>query len=148
MKLRYLIVDGRGQLRKASQAAVEALWHGRCRADALGGADATELRLVSAVCDDRLLPAKIFLLRVPLTDGAFTAEDQLTLHIFTRSELVTAREVVAHHGEGWPDDLLRQLAVALDVPAAGLGKRLRVGGPLFLAAAMRVTPHQALRYLR
>jgi hypothetical protein len=40
------------------------------------------------------------------------------------------------------------LAVALDVPVAALQVPLGVGGPLFLAVALRVMPRQAIRYLR
>jgi len=147
-KLRYLVVDSQGQLRKVPRLLVEGLWRGRRRAEELGGEGGSELRLVSVVCDERLLPTKVYLLRLPLSDGLFLEENYLTLQIFTRSDCVTAQEVIQHHGDGWPRDLLRQLAVVLDVPLAGLGPLLGVGGPLFLAAAMRVTPGQALRYLR
>ena len=148
MKLRYLVVDARGRLRKVRQSAVEALWRGRRRAEALGGADGNELRLVSVVCDARLLPTKVYLLRLPLTAGQFTQENYLTLQIFTMPECVTPKEVAQHHGGGWPPDLLPQLAVAADVPLAKLKVPVRIGGPLLLAAALKVTPAQALRYLR
>src|SRR5436189_37286 len=74
----------------------------------------SEIRLVSALCDDRLLPHKIFLLRLPLTDGQFTRENWLTLRIFTMRDCVTTREVIEHHTAGWPRDFFTQLAVALD----------------------------------
>jgi hypothetical protein len=48
---------------------VERLWEGRCRADELGCREEHELRLVSVVCDRRLRPQKIFLLRLPLCQG-------------------------------------------------------------------------------
>ena len=148
MKLCYYVVDHAGQLRKARKSAVESLWHGACRADALGCRDQSELRLVSVVCDSNLQPQKIFLLRLPLTQGEFTQESYLTLQIFTMPECVTPREVAQHHGGGWPGDLLRQLAVAADVPLAQLSVPVRIGGPLLLAAALKVSPAQALRYLR
>jgi hypothetical protein len=148
MKLRYFILDGEGQLRKASQAAVDGLWEGATRADAFGCPGASEVRLVSVVCDDRLLPRKIYLLRLPLTGGVFTLENYLTLRLFALPDCVTRAELRQHHGAGWPRDFLRQLAVATDVPLSSLRLPLRVGGPLFLAAALRVTPQQALRYLR
>lgn len=148
MKLRYFVVDGCGQLRKASQGAVTGLWEGRRSAEALGCDVGTELRLVSVLCNDNLIPEKIYLLRLPLTDGRFTQEDYLTLQVFTRRDCVTAREVVQHHTDGWPRDFYHQLAVLLDVPMAQLNVPLGVGGPLFMAAAMRVTPTQAIRYLR
>src|SRR5262245_38441322 len=148
MKLRYYVVDQRGQLRKVRRTAVEALWEGGCRAEDLGCCDDNELRLVSVVCDNRLLPQKIFLLRLPLTQGKFTQENYLTLQIYTMPECVTPQEVARHHGGGWPSDLLPQLAVAADVPLARLNVPVRIGGPLLLAAALKVTPAPALRYLR
>ncbi len=148
MRMRYFIVDARGELRKVSQAAVEGLYEGRLRADALGCPLAQELRLVSVACDDRLLPRKCYVLRLPLSGGRFTEENYLTLRIFARSDCVTDQELFDHHTDGWPCDFFHQLAVALDVPLSGLRVPLAVGGPLFLAAAMKLTPQQALRYLR
>ena len=49
MKLRYYIVDHRGQLRKVRKSAVAALWDGNVRADVLGCREDNELRLVSVV---------------------------------------------------------------------------------------------------
>src|SRR5205085_11362457 len=124
------------------------LWQGCRRADALGCPAGNELRLVSVLCDDDLLPARVYLLRVPLTGGLFTPESRLTLQLFTRPDCVSPAELVQHHTEGWPRDFFRQLAVALDVPLAGLQVPLGVGGPLFVAAALRLTPRQAARHLR
>jgi hypothetical protein len=148
MKLRYYVVDGEGQIRKVSSTAMDGLWEGRVRAEMLGSPGKTELRLISALCDENLQPHVIYLLRVPLTDGLCTAESQLTLQIFTMRDCVTSKEVVQHHGSGWPRDLRRQLAVALDVSLARLCVPIRIGGPLYLAAAMGVRPHQAVPYLR
>jgi hypothetical protein len=148
MKLRSFVVDGEGQIRKISQLAMEGLWDGRVRAVELGCLGKTELRLVSVLCDDRLQPRTIYLLRVPLSDGLCTSESQLTLQIFTMRDCVTPREVVQHHGCGWPLDLRRQLAIALDVPLARLDIPMRVGGPFFLAAAMGVSPQDTLQFLR
>ncbi len=148
MKLRYFIVDDRGLLRKARRSAVERLWEGACSAEELGSRDNNELRLVSVVCDARLNPRKIFLLRLPLTHGRFTEENYLTLQIFTMPDCVTPREVAQHHGGGWPTNFLQQLAVAADVPLAKADVPVRIGGPLMLAAALKVTPAEALRYLR
>jgi hypothetical protein len=148
MKLRYFIVDHCHQLRKTTQSAILGLWEGRRKADALGVPVGNELRLVSVLCDEKLIPEKVYLLRLPLTQGRFTQEDYLTLQVFTRRDCVTAREVIQHHTDGWPPDFYKQLAVLLDVPLAHLNVPLGVGGPLFMAAAMRVTPTQAIRYLR
>ena len=148
MKLRYFIVDDRGQLQKAAQAAVQGLWEGRRCAAELGCRAGHELRLVSVVCDEDLLPANVYVLRLPLTDGWFTEENRLILQLLALPSCVTPGEMLQHHTEGWPADFFRQLAVALDVPLASLHVPLGVGGPLLTAAAMRVTPQQALRYLR
>src|SRR5207249_3816139 len=148
MKVRYLFVDQHAQLVRVRRSLVEALWRGEAGATELGCLDLCELRLVSVLCDDRLLPKKIFLLRLPLSEGAFTKENYLTLRIFTMPDCVTPREVIQHHTEGWPVDFFRQLAVVLDVPRAFLDVPLGIGGPLLMAAALKVTPKQALRYLR
>jgi hypothetical protein len=105
-------------------------------------------RLVSVACDENLLPQRLYLLRLPLTDGLFTLEDRLTLYLFSRRDCVTHGELVSHHTDGSPADLHRQLAVALDVPCAPLEVPVGVGGPLLLAAALGVTPREALRHLR
>ena len=148
MKLYYFVVDARAQLRRVSDAELRGLWQGRRTAAALGCPTGNELRLVSVLCDDDLLPQKIFLLRLPLSAGRFTRENYLTLQIFSRPDCVTPREVIAHHTAGWPSDFFRQLAVALDVPRKDLDVPLGIGGPLLTAAALKLSPKQALRYLR
>jgi hypothetical protein len=132
---------------RVSQSSLDALWQGRLRANALGCAPGRELRLISVVCDG-LQPIQAYLLRLPLTGGRFTAEDHLTLRLFTMPDCVTERENLLHHGHGWPADLLSQLAVALDVPIRGLPLPLRVGGPLFVAASTGASPREALRQLK
>ena len=148
MKLRYLVVDDQGRLCLVRRRDVEALWKGRRAASDFGCSAGNEIRLVSALCNDRLVPHKIFLLRLPLSDGHFTRENWLTLRIFTMPDCVTPREVIEHHTVGWPRDFFTQLAVALDVPRRVLDVPLGIGGPLLTAAAMRVTPKQALKYLQ
>ncbi len=69
-------------------------------------------------------------LRCGLTDGRLTAADRLVLRAFACPDCVTPGEAVRHHLSGWPADLIRQLAVAMDVPAAGLDEVLDVGGPV------------------
>jgi hypothetical protein len=148
MKLQYLFVNHCGRLTVIRRRKVEALWQGRLSVDALNGADPTELRLVSVLSDDRLVPRKIFLLRLPLTGGYFTRANYRTLRSFTMPSCVTAHEMFVHHSDGWPTDFFPQLAVALDVPKAFLDVPLGIGGPLLMAAAMRVPPREAVRYLR
>lgn len=148
MRLRYFIVDRAGQLRKTSAVLVEDLWHGRIQAEALGCTTQNELRLVSVLCDNHLLPRRVYLLRVPLSEGRFTAAGYLALRAFADPDCVTPQEAIEHHTDGWPTDFVRQLAVALDVPVGHLDVPFSIGGPLLLAAALRVPPEQTLRYLR
>lgn len=150
MKLRYLVVDRAGTLHRISRSQIHALWRGELTVEQLnlGQFLPNELRLVSVLLDDQLLPKKIFLLRLPLCKGQFTKANYLTLRIFTMPDCVTPREVVQHHTDGWPSDFFIQLAVALDVPRKFLELPLGIGGPLLMAAAMRVTPKQAIRYLK
>ena len=148
MKLRYLVVDAKNQLRLARRDQLEAVWRGKAPAAALGCDDLTELRLISIVCDRRLLPKRIYLLRLTLTDGYFTRRNYRRLRSFTMPSRVTAQEMFQHHSAGWPLDFFTQLAVALDVPRAMLDVPFGIGGPLLVAAALEITPANAVRYLR
>jgi hypothetical protein len=148
MKVQYLLVDSRNQLRLIHREHVEAIWRGRARASDFGCADLTELRLISVVCGARMLPKRVFLLRLALTDGYFTRQDFRALRSFTQPNHVTAQEAFHHHSEGWPHDFFTQLAVALDVPRAMLEVPFGIGGPLLIAAALRISPKSAARYLR
>ncbi len=58
MKLRYMVLDGRGQLALTPKADIEGLWHGRTTAHDLGARSSNEIRLVSVLCDNRLVPKK------------------------------------------------------------------------------------------
>jgi hypothetical protein len=148
MKIRYLIVDADKQLRFVRRDEVEAVWHGHANVADLGCAGLTELRVVSVLCDDDYIPSKIYLLRMPLTEGCFTRANYRTLRSFTMREHVTIREAFHHHSDGWPRDFFTQLAVALDVPRAQLDVPFGVGGPLLIAAALHISPKRALKYLR
>ncbi len=142
MKLRYLVLDGSGQLRKARRAAVRAFLDGQLGAEHFWSGDGRELKLVTVVCDDALLPRHVYLLRVRLSDGRFTAADRLVLRAFACPDCVTPAEAVRHHLNGWPADLIHQLAVVLDVPAAGLDEALDVGGPVLEAAVTGLPPRR------
>ena len=148
MKMRYLIVDSDNQLRIIRRKQVEAIWRGRASVGEYGSFDLTELRLITVMCDERLLPRRIYLLRMALTDGRFTRRNYRTLRSFAMPSRVTAREMFQHHSEGWPRDFFTQLAVALDVPRAMLEVPFGIGGPLLVAAALRVSPRVATRFLR
>jgi len=148
MKLRYLIVDSDNQLRLVRREQVEAIWRGELPATSLGCADPTELRLISVISDKRLLPQRIFLLRMPLTASYFKRRNYRTLRSFTMPSRVTVQEAFHHHSGGWPTDFFTQLAIALDVPRGMLDVPFGIGGPLLIAAALRISPKSAARYLK
>ena len=79
MKVRYFVVDREGRLTTASQAAVKAVWDGKRDAAAFGDIAPDELRLVSVLCDDQLVPMKVFFFRLTLSAAYFTenARDSL-----------------------------------------------------------------------
>jgi hypothetical protein len=147
MRMQYLLVDGNNQLRLIHREHVEAIWRGRVSVHEFGCTDPTELRLISVLCNKRLLPQRIFLLRMALTSGYFTRRNYKTLRSFAMPSRVTAREMFLHHSEGWPCDFFTQLAVALDVPRHQLDVPFGIGGPLLVAAALRVSPRVATRFL-
>ena len=134
MTLRYFVVDVDGQLVRVPTAAAEAVWGGQADAGDLDVILGSELKLISSLIDEDLNPVMTFFLRVDLDRGAITEESRMAL----------LEAITADHGrrlsdprqrrqfEGWPDDWRRQLAVALDVPAAQLVK-LGIGGPLILS---------------
>jgi hypothetical protein len=148
MKLRYLIVDSNNQLKLIRRDEIEAIWRGRVHVSQYGCDDLTELRLISVVCDKDILPERIYLLRIALTDGYFTRRNYRSLRSFAMPSRVTAQEMFQHHSEGWPRDFFTQLAVALDVPRADLDVPFGIGGPLLIAAALRISPKSAVRYLK
>jgi hypothetical protein len=148
MKLRYLIVDSNNQLKLIRRDEVEAIWRGRVHVSQYGCDDQTELRLISVVCDNDILPERIYLLRIALTDGYFTRRNYRSLRSFAMPSRVTAQEMFRHHSEGWPRDFFTQLAVALDVPRADLDVPFGIGGPLLIAAALKISPKRAVRYLK
>ena len=148
MKLRCFALHPSHQLRRARHRAVRALLAGEHSTTALGWPAAPDLGLVSVVCDGRLRPRAVYLLRLPLTGGRFTTQDALALRALASPDCVTPAEAARHHGRGWPADLVRQLAVALDVPVAGLAVPVAAGGPVLVAAVRRVSLGRALRDLR
>jgi len=148
MKMRYLLVDGDNQLKLVRREDVEAIWRGRAHVSEYGCADGTELRLITVMCNGDLLPQRIYLLRMALTGGYFTRRNYRTLRSFAMPSRVTASEMFQHHSEGWPHDFFTQLAVALDVPRDMLDVPFGIGGPLLVAAALRVSPRIAVRFLK
>src|SRR4051812_46522113 len=62
MKLHYYVLDGQDRICRVSHKAMEGLWDGRVRAETLGAAGQSELRLVSVLCNNQLMPRTIYLL--------------------------------------------------------------------------------------
>lgn len=124
----YFYVDRRDQLRRVRAAAVRRLLAGRVHVRA------AEVRLAAVALDADLTPTAVHLVRSPLTGGRFTAADARTLAALATPACVTPAEAAAYHRAGWPRDLGRQLAVALDVPRAALRCPVRGGGPVLDAA--------------
>ena len=135
MLLRYFVADVDGQLRRVPAEAAEALWAGEADAGDLDVMLGGDLRLATVLVDEETLdPVMTFFLAVDLHGGRISEE----------SRVAALESITAGRGrrlsdpsqrrqfQGWPTDWRRQLAVALDVPAAGLTK-LGLGGPLVLS---------------
>jgi hypothetical protein len=134
MRLCHFAVSPGGRLLAVRPGVVRGLLAGRLRATDLGAPGGREVRLVTVERDEALWPTAVYLLRVPLTDGRFTADGYLLLRALASPGLVTPTEAERHHMAGWPADLVRQLAVALDVPVSGLDVPFAAGGPVLAAA--------------
>ncbi|MSU77354.1 MAG: hypothetical protein EXS16_04570 [Gemmataceae bacterium] len=148
MRTRYLVVDEGEQLRLISRREMESIWRGEIFAADIGCWNRTELRIVSAICDRRLVPVQIYLMRMPLSGGCFTRSNRRALRSFMMPNRVTVEEMFDHHSDGWPRDFFPQLAVALDVPCRMLNVPFGIGGPLMLAAALSISPKRAARLLQ
>ena len=147
MTLRYFVADVEGQLRRVPTAAAEAVWAGQADACDLDVILGSELKLITVLVDGNLDPALIFFLRVDLDRGTITEE----------SRFAAVEAITAGHGrrlsdprqrrqfEGWPEDWRRQLAVALDTPAAKLTE-LGLGGPLVLSDQWGVSLETVMAY--
>jgi hypothetical protein len=138
MRLRFFAADRRGRLRKVRPRHADGLINGRISAAVLDCRGIRDLHLLTVLCDGRLRPRAVYLLRVPLTGGRFTAADELALRALASPACATPHEAATHHAAGWPADLVRQLAVALDVPLSGLAVPFAAGGPVLDAVVSRV----------
>ena len=150
MKVRYFAIDKAGQLRKAPQAAIEGLWSGDRKADDLPFEIPNDFRLLTALCDENLLPRLIFFLRLNLHRGKITeASRQLSYQTVTHHRpepLPNANQpALAFQVAGWPTDWQHQLAVALDVPIDSLSN-IGIGGPLPASDLLGVSIKGSLKY--
>jgi len=157
MKVRYFHLDENDCLQKVAQRHLEAVWFDERPWD--DSASAKPLRLISFLCDDDFRPLRGFVMRVQIREGRLTDDSRHDAiaavqsampplpSIFGPVQSSNELPLIDKQLEGWPEpnDLFRQLAVALDVPIEQVPP-LRFGGPLLTATLLRVTVKQALTY--
>lgn len=152
MRLRFFVVDFHDRLVPVSAAKIQAVWSGARSADSLGIMTGRDLPVLTALCDDRLVPRLVFFLRLGLsqnhvTDGArHLAYEAVTLFLQDGGD-DGGQEAFSMQIQGWPCDWRTQLAVVLDVPVSTLD-RISVGGPLPVADLMGVSLRQSLRFFQ
>ncbi|HUG93470.1 MAG TPA: hypothetical protein VML55_21705 [Planctomycetaceae bacterium] len=147
MQLCYFVIDQHRTLHRVSREAVEGLWRNEHAAGVLDLPLGGELRLVTVLVDENLLPVVCYFARFRLRGGLITAEskheayDAMTARHQRRYDHPAAQRQFA----GWPGDWQRQLAVALDVPAAQL-RKLGLGGPLLMSDLWGIPIDRVVQY--
>lgn len=147
MRLRYFVIDRWGKLRRVPQAALEGLWTGDRTAAALGCDLASDLRLVTLLCDEDLQPHACYLLRAGLEGGAITNDSKLQACEAVLENLAdeSSRAEIAYQLSGWPRDWRQQLAIAADVVPSEL-PAVGIGGPLLISSLLNLSVKSSLRY--
>lgn len=147
MQIRYFVVDDVGQLRKTPRKAVERLWKGRGTSFQLGVPVGDELRLISVVCDESLVPKMCFFLRTELQNGQITEESRIDAYEAAGNPTKRRYDHPAAQRQfaGWPRDWQHQLAVAMDVPAGQL-RKIGIGGPLLMSDLWGISLKKVLEY--
>lgn len=147
MELLYFVVDRDDQLRRATREAVEGLWQGRRPARDLDCDVGADLRLITALCDEDLLPVVIYFVRLELDAGAITDRSKLDAYEAMTTQKRRRYDSPAAQRQfiGWPADWPTQLAVALDVPAGEL-KKIGLGGPLVMSDLWGIPVEKVLAY--
>jgi hypothetical protein len=147
MQLCYFIIDRTGTLHRAERGAVESLWKNEQAAGALDLPLGDELRLITVLVDDDLLPVVCYFARFRLAGGRITAESRHEAY-----DAMTARHqrrydhpAAQRQFRGWPANWQQQLAVALDVPAAFL-RKLGLGGPLLMSDLWGIPIDRVVQY--
>lgn len=147
MQLFYFVVDEDNQLRKASRHDVESLWRGECRADALEFRLGRRLRLITALCDENLVPVICYFAHLQLKEGTITEESKIDA--FEAMSMQKRRRYDSPEARrqfrGWPADWQRQLAVALDIPADRL-RKIGLGGPLLMSDLWGIPLEKVVSY--
>ena len=150
LRLRFFTVQ-EGRLVKAPQNRVIGLWEEKRPWDP---PDVDDLRIITVLCDEKLRPYTWHCIRVAVRDGwittdswmkasrAYVEDKSIPFGLIERAVKLTVpgrppavREIL----KGWPEDLVPQLAAAMDVSAEEIAKREGiVGGPLFMWPSVTV----------
>ncbi|MEX0700936.1 MAG: hypothetical protein WD069_02460 [Planctomycetales bacterium] len=147
MRLLYFAFDQNDRLHKAPRRTVEELWKGRRTAEAFKFDVGDELRVITVLADDRLLPVVSFFLKVELDDGEITDASRIDAFeaVGRRDRRRYDTETAQRQFAGWPADWQHQLAVALDVPAREFN-RIGLGGPLLMADLWGISLKKVIDY--
>lgn len=147
MELHYFAFDNKNTLWKVPRQKAESLWQGRITSRELDFPLGDEARVISVVCDEKLLPKISFFLKVHLEAGRVVDESRLDVYEAISNTTGRRYDHPAAHEQfvGWPADWQQQLAVALDVPISQLSK-IGLGGPVVMADLWGISPDQVLEY--
>lgn len=147
MDLTYFVVDRNQQLQKVSRDEVERLWRNETGAEGLPIDPDDELQLVTALCDESLIPLVIWFVRLELSGGRITDQSRIAAYeaMDTRKKRRYDHPAARRQFTGWPSDWRQQLAVALDVPVADLQK-VGIGGPLLMSELWGIPLERVLNY--
>jgi hypothetical protein len=151
--VRYFYLDESGTVFKAEQSRTEAAVLKGERWDDSSGTKL--LRIVSFICDDKLVPLRGSVTSFKVTDGFITDASRAEAMAAYQSQRPpitgpppTELPLIDEQLSLWPDEraLFPQLTAALDIPIDQM-PRLYFGGPLMLAMFLGVAVKQALTYI-
>ena len=147
MELKYFVVDCDEQVRRVQGDAVEALWRGDRSAGDLDCHFDETFRLITVLSDEDLHPVICYFARLELKDGVITNASKIAVFeaMSTRTRRRYDSPEAKQQFHGWPSDWQRQLAVALDVPAAAF-KKIGLGGPLLMSDLWGIPLDEVVHY--
>ena len=123
MKIVYHLVDHDGQLVRVPTEVIERYWKHGGGLPEISQLVGERLQLVASLLDDNLNPIINYLLDLELVEGWITAESKMKAYqVLSLSRTESKLEELQSLLEQWPENWPTQLAVALDVPLAGLNK--------------------------
>lgn len=138
MKIRYFRVTDDAVVHRVAQRHIEGAFLERRRWSSPG--DTGPLRIVTFICDRRLLPVEAYFLRLQVEQGRISNDCRFELVAFIQAMAAAERgmgaaeaRLIGQQQAGWPTRgvILPALAQALDVPVAHLPE-FYLGGPLVL----------------